>query len=304
MVEALPGDCSDISVGADGTAWRVAYDLFTKDRHIYRWTGLVWEQKEGHGTRIAVDPQGNAWVLDGDGSVKHWENGRWSEKPGRGTDIAVGANGDVWMVGWYADLFDTDFAPKNREVFRWTGLDWVEIDGDAVRIAVAPDGTPWVINNDGVIHQRGAVDWSEVDGHALDIGIGADGTIWVTLGDDWGDDGKLARREGSNWVSLGYSSLAVTVDPAGLPWFANEDGDLFRAVASKELRLSGPIVRDGKVEFSFPTVTGANYVVQVWRDLGLPWAQLQSVAGTGSTVTVTDTPPPGTPTSFYGVFQK
>ena len=79
----------------------VAYDPSDKDRDIYRWTGSHGRISRVKGTRIAVDPQGNAWVLDGDGGVKHWENGGWSDKPGRGTDIAVGANGDVWMVGWY-----------------------------------------------------------------------------------------------------------------------------------------------------------------------------------------------------------
>jgi len=65
-----------------------------------------------------------------------------------------------------------------------------------------------------------------------------------------------------------------------------------------------PIVSDGKVEFSFATVSGVNYVVQVWRDLGLPWAELARVAGNGSTVTITDTPPAEAGTSFYGVFQE
>jgi hypothetical protein len=303
-VELLPGDCSDISVGADGTAWRIAFDSSTKNRHIYRWTGSLWMQADGEGTRIAVDPQGNAWVLESDGDVKHWENGRWSDKPGRGTDIAVGANGDVWMVGWYRDLFDTDHDPNNREIFRWTGSDWVEVDGDAVRIAVAPDGTPWIINKDGGIRQRIGVLWREIIGSAMDFAIGPDGSMWASLADDWDGDGILARWEGTKWVIQGNSSAPVTVDPAGLPWFADDDGNLFRAVANPELRLSMPIVSDGKVEFSFPTVSGANYVVQVWRDLRQPWTELQSVVGNGSPVTVTDTPPPGTATSFYAVSQK
>lgn len=89
-VQALPSAGSDSSVGTDGTAWLIGCNPYHKDRELYRWTGSGWEDIAGRGTRIAVDPQGNAWVLDGDGSVKHWENGGWSEKPGTGTDIAVG----------------------------------------------------------------------------------------------------------------------------------------------------------------------------------------------------------------------
>jgi hypothetical protein len=303
-VQALPGGGSDISVGADGTAWMVGYDTSDKDRNLYRWAGADWEQIDGKGTRIAVDPQGNPWVVDGNGDVMHWENGSWAEKPGTGTDIAVGANGDVWMVGWYTDLLDTDRNPENRSVFHWTGSAWEEIDGGAVRIAVAPDGTPWVIDNDGRIRQRTAGAWVQVDGRALDIGIGADGSVWVTtLTDDWGEDGVLAKREGTNWVSLSRPSAAVTVDPSGMPWFAKGDGDMFRG-EPYELRLAVPVLSEGKVELSFPTVSGATYVVRVWRDLALPWAELQRVVGDGNPVTVTDTPPAGLGASCYSVVQE
>jgi hypothetical protein len=282
----------------------VGYDPSDRDREIYRWTGSAWEDIAGKGTRIAVDPQGGAWVLDGDGSVKHWENGAWSEKPGTGTDIAAGANGDVWMVGWYTDLFDTDRNPDNRSLYQWTGSAWQEVDGGAVRIAVAPDGTPWILDNDGRIHQRTAGQWVQVEGRALDIGIGPEGSVWVTtLTDDWGEDGVLAKKDGTNWISQGLPSAAVTVDPTGMPWFAKGDGDLFRGFAY-ELRLAAPVVRDGQVELSFPTLNGASYVAQVRRDLNLPWTELQRVAGSGSTVTVTDTPPSGTEASFYRVIQE
>ena len=142
VVESLPELGTDISVGADGTAWLVGYDPLDKTRDLYRWTGSAWDRMDGDGFRIAVDPRGNPWVLDGDGDVKYWDGVRWIDQPGRGTDIAVGANGDIWMVGWYNDLLDTDRDPENRDIFHWTGTNWEEIDGGAVRIAVAPDGHP------------------------------------------------------------------------------------------------------------------------------------------------------------------
>jgi hypothetical protein len=134
--------------------------------------------------------------------------------------------------------------------------------------------------------------------------FGPDGSIWASLAKDWDKEAILAKREGTNWVAQSYYSAAVAVDPAGMPWFANRDGVLFRGITEEVIRLSTPVVHDGKVEFSFPTVSGANYVVQVWRDLGLPWTELQSVAGTGSPVTVTDTPPSEARASFYAVSKK
>ncbi|MCL4179674.1 MAG: hypothetical protein KJ072_18240 [Verrucomicrobia bacterium] len=301
VVQDLPGDGTDISAGADGSIWLVGYDSTDKDRDLYRWTELGWERIAGDGFRIAVDPEGNPWVLEGDGDVKHLENGIWVEKPGRGTDIAVGANGEVWMVGWYNDLLDTDRNPENRDIYRWTGSAWEEVDGGAVRIAVAPDGTPWILNDDGRLRQRVNGEWVPVDGRATDLGIGSDGTVWVTtLTDDWGEDGKLARLEGTNWINQTRSSAAVTVDPTGMPWFTMGDGDVYRGLGY-EGRLSTPVVQPGQVELSFFTATGASYLVQVRRDLGLPWTELQRVTGNGSLMTVTDTPPAEARTSFYGV---
>ena len=149
----------------------------------------------------------------------------------------------------------------------------------------------------------GAIAVQALPGSGSDISVGAGGTAWLVGYDPSDKDRELYRWTGSGWEGIAGKGTRIAVDPAGMPWFAKGDGDLFRGVPY-EVRLSMPIVRDGKVEFSFPTVSSANYVVQVWRDLGLPWAQLQRVAGDGSTVTVTDTPPAGLGASFYGVFQE
>jgi hypothetical protein len=302
VIQDLPGEGTDLSVGADGTVWLVGYDPSDKTRDLYRWNGSAWDQMEGDGFRIAVDPQGNPWVLDGDGDVKYWANGAWSNKPGRGTDIAVGANGDVWMVGWYNDLLDTDRDPENRDIFHWMGSDWEKIDGDAVRIAVAPDGTPWILNDDGRLRQRVNGEWVPVEGRAIDIGIGADGTVWVTtLTDDWGEDGKLAMLQGTNWITQTRSSASVTVAPNGMPWFTQGDGDVFRGLGY-EGYLETPVVSSGHVELSFFTLSGTNYAVQARPDLGSPWSELERVVGNGDRITVTNTPSTETRTSFYGVF--
>jgi hypothetical protein len=298
-VEGLPGRGTDLSVGADGSAWMIGWDVFDKNREIFRWTNSAWSLVEGRATRIAVDPQGNPWALNRDGRVMLWRDGVWVDMPGRGTDIAVGAQGHVWMVGWYKNLLDTDSAPQNRDIYRWAGSDWEQVGGGAVRVGVMPDGTPWIIDRDGRIRRLTPEGWAEVGGRAQDIGMGADGSIWITGHSGWSGDGAIDRWDGSNWVAQGRSGRAITVGPEGMPWFANDDGDLFRGVAGFELRLEPPVVVGGVVELRFLSLNGANYTVHLRRTLVEPWRELIQVTGTGQMLTVSDRPPPEANASFY-----
>ena len=141
-----------------------------------------------------------------------------------------------------------------------------------------------------------------MEGRATDIGIGADGSVWVTtLTDDWGEDGKLAMLQGTNWITQSRSSAAVSVHPGGMPWFTQGDGDVLRGLGY-EGYLDTPVVSGGQVALSFYTLSDTDYVVQVRPDLASPWTELEHLVGTGDKVTVTHTPSPEAATSFYGVF--
>lgn len=137
-----PGSARDIGIGADGSV----FVLGTDEPHpgngtIYRWDGRDWQRIGGYGTRIAVDPQGQWWIVNSRGEI--WGPG--GRKPGRGRDIGIGADGSVWIIGT-----DTP-APGNGGVYRWTGSSWRRVEGHGVAIAVAPDGKPWVVRANGEI---------------------------------------------------------------------------------------------------------------------------------------------------------
>jgi hypothetical protein len=42
--------------------------------------------------------------------------------------------------------FRFDGSEKLRSIFRWNGLDWDRVYGNAIDISVDPDGNPWVTN--------------------------------------------------------------------------------------------------------------------------------------------------------------
>ena len=72
----------------------------------------------------------------------------WKQVPGCGKDIGVGSNSSAWVLGCGSG------GDGNYEIFKWNGTTWNQVDGGAVRIAVSPGGTPWVVSANGSIWKR------------------------------------------------------------------------------------------------------------------------------------------------------
>jgi len=66
--------------------------------------------------------------------------------------------------------------------FKWNGTTWVPVDGGGVRIAVGPDGLPWMVNSVGNIYHDEGHGWVQQPGGGRDIGVGADGSVWLIGG--------------------------------------------------------------------------------------------------------------------------
>jgi hypothetical protein len=117
-------------------------------------------------------------------------NNVFARFPGAATDIAVGADGTVWCIG-----IQSVGGGYNIRYFDKSKQSWVTIPGGAVRIAVLPNGLPWVVNNGGNIYRWSGSSWEQLPGAARDVGISADGSVFVI-----GTDGNVykwveARRD-------------------------------------------------------------------------------------------------------------
>jgi hypothetical protein len=99
----------------------------------------------GGALRIAVDPSGNAWVVNSTNNVYHFENNSFVLKPGTVIDVGVGANGSIWCTG------------KDKRIYQWDGSNWAMQTGGATQISVAPDGNAWVVNDGGDIYHTNNV---------------------------------------------------------------------------------------------------------------------------------------------------
>lgn len=151
----------------------------------------------------------------------------WRLMHGFAYDIAVGANGDTWVVG-------TDPRPGGYGIYRLGGPGAFLADGGALRIDVAPDGRPWVVNFDHEIYRLDDFGfWERIPGEALDIGIGADGSVWVASFEG------VYRWNGLFWDNFGGSGSRIDVGPNGQPWVVGFSDRIYTLVAEGWLELPG-----------------------------------------------------------------
>ena len=60
--------------------------------------------------------------------------------------------------------------PSDGAIYRWNNGRWLQVDGFGTRIAVAPDGSPWVVNSKNEIYRWSQGAFGKTPGLARDIG--------------------------------------------------------------------------------------------------------------------------------------
>lgn len=211
----LPGNASDIGVGADGSVWAIGTDERGGGYGIYHWLGSTWQRVEGGALRIDVGPDGVPWIVNNSHSIYRWQDGAWLRMGGNARDIGIGADGSVWVT-------------SGGGTYRYDDGDWVGVRGSGVRIDVDPNGIPWVIDHTNDIHQLIAGRWIRRSGEARDIGVGGDGSVWIVGTSE--DDGshRIYRWSGTLWNRVSGSARQISAGPDGYPWAANSGGDIYR----------------------------------------------------------------------------
>ena len=213
----------DIGVGSNGKIWittTTVYDSYG-NYTIARWDNNAWTTMPGAAVRVAVDPSGNAWVVNSAGQIYQWKlvlGGRfniwqWVQQPGGAYDIGIGADGSVWVIG----------AAGNT--YKWNGSGWTGMGGggNATHIAVDPSGYAWVTKSDTSIWRFNGSSWVQVPGgYGTDISVRPDGTVAVIA-----TDNSVIWWTGAIWVLSDASSPAVAL--SGGPdhlWVVNSSGQI------------------------------------------------------------------------------
>jgi len=141
-------------------------------------------------------------------------------------DIDIGANGVIWVVGTEE--------PQGRIYFETENCWKMLPDGEAVKIAVDPNGVPWIIKSDNSIHHWTGSLWERIPGTAQDIDIGADGSVYIVgMGNSENPEGQIFKWTGSSWELLPNSAaMKITVDPSGTPWIITSNNNVHRWTGS------------------------------------------------------------------------
>jgi hypothetical protein len=219
--QQMPGAAHDVGVGAGGAVWVVGADEVEGGYRVWRYDGGTWKATQAAGVRIAVAPNGGAWVVDDKQEILRIsaDGAQVTREPRmKARDVGVGADGAIWIIG-------DDAEAGGYGIHRRTAsARWKKVAGAAMRISVDPSGNPWVVNNTSNIFRYDGQRFVQLPGAATDIGVGADGAAWII-----GTDGGIYRWEGANWAKKTGGAAQVAAGAAGAVWVVNAGGAIFQA---------------------------------------------------------------------------
>ena len=197
-------------------------------------------------TYSATDAAGNMAVASRQMHYLSYGDGYgWEQMPGSAVDIAFGGNGDVYMIG----------GDSGNGIYKWDSQadDWDQVNGYGDRIGVAPDGTPWIVNDLGWVLRWDPASAAFVQvpdagaGGALDIGMG--NGVWVVAEHTPGGEHEAFRWNAASYswqATGGYTGQAIDVAPDGSAWMRLDDGRIlaFHASGSDWTGMPGDDVVD------------------------------------------------------------
>ena len=201
-------------------------------------------------------------------------------KPGAAaTNISQGADGSLWVIG-------TNPVPGGYGIYEWTGSSWAREPGGAVAIAVAPDGTPLVINSAHQIFVWTGSGWGRLPGAARDIAVGADGSLWVIGTNPVPGGYGIYEWNGSGWGRVAGGAVDIAVAPDGTPLVVNSAHQIFVWTGSGWGRLPGAardiaVGADGSLWVIGTNPVPGGYGIYEWNGSG--WGR---VAGGAVDITV------------------
>jgi hypothetical protein len=223
------GNCAkDVAAnGGTGTyAWAIGCNPVTGGYGIwFNPSGLAydWHQIDGGAVRIATSNFGDPWAVNSAGNIFRrvgGPNGYWETLPGLASDIGIGGNGHVWIVGRATNS-------SGGQVYYWNGSGWTADFAWGARIAVGPDGQPWVTTLDHRIFRRlstGA--WQQWSGAARDIAVNQmNSAVWIVGNTAVSGGYRVFRYSGGDWVPHSIGAVAITA--GGEAILAKDNGDIF-----------------------------------------------------------------------------
>jgi hypothetical protein len=224
--------------------------------------------------------------------------GTITQVTGQANDIGVGADGSVYIIG-----IDSVSPTGGYSISKLTGNAFVKMPQCAgTRIAVSPQGVPWVVNKSNLIYEyNGSTNlWDVQSGSFSDIGIGANGSIFAIGTKTVSSTGgyEILQYNGSAWDTLQQcAGVHIAVSPQGVPWVVNKSHivyknvspTLWQAVPGVEAQDIG-IGADGSVFVTTTDTTKVNPKPLIYKYNGAGWTSVTGASGVSISVSPTGVP--------------
>lgn len=172
-----------------------------------------------------------------------------------------------------------------------SGMSWNQQNGQAVRIAVGPDGTSWVVNSIGNLYKLSNGSWQLVrSGDTADVAVGVNATVAIALDGAANETILYSTNGGTTWTSTGGQGTAVAVDSVGHIWAVatNTPGDLDVYNFSTWQKVRSGDTQDvsvgGNGEIAISLIDGLDDTILYSTDGARTWSS--TAGGQGTAVSV------------------
>jgi len=137
----VAGNARDVGVGADGSVWIVGTKAMEGGFVVSKWDNdeESWEEMEFGAVRIAVDGEGNPWMVNDEHKIVAYIEEELHEYGEETLDVGVGGDGSIWAI------------TSEKGIVRLEDEGWVEVGSNAIGIAATSEGTPWIVNVNGQV---------------------------------------------------------------------------------------------------------------------------------------------------------
>lgn len=194
-----------------------------RDGYLYKYENGGWTRQPQLASQVAIGSANlPVYLTSGFGIYAPNGSGGYFLVPGAAIDIGIGANNVSWVIG-------TNNTGGGKGIYRWTGGNWQNIPGGAVRVAVNPSGRAWVINNGDAVYEWTGSGWNYIGVvSGKDIAVSSNGTVFVL------QPTKIFTKKPSDttWASMdgpsGKTMLRISADLNGNPYVITTENKLYQ----------------------------------------------------------------------------
>ena len=221
----------DIAIATDAL-WIIGKDRLDSKFKLIRYDKATFPPHTGLSSvfdgakKITVDNNNNPCVIDINGNIFLTEANVLKQFTNElASDISIESNGTIWIVGTGNENIN-GFEIKK---FNKLTSSWDVIAGKAIKILIAQDDTPWVINKQGELFSFNSGTWDKQNTvqKVTDFAIGPNNEIWI-IGEinATTQNGRIFKLLNSgDWISYDGSGVAIEIDlTTGLPYVIKDSG--------------------------------------------------------------------------------